>query len=103
MKSFRSVIALLALSMLATACAQFKSDKTVPLSGRVSGSVLYKERIALPPDAKIIVSLEDVSYADKAGTFIAQQTLRPTGQVPIPFDLRYIPAVSYTHLRAHET
>ncbi|MES2026344.1 MAG: YbaY family lipoprotein [Pseudomonadota bacterium] len=92
MKSFRSVLTLLALSMLVTACAQFKSEKTAPLSGRVSGSVIYKERIALPPDAKIVVTLEDVSFADKSSTFIAQQTLRPTGQVPIPFDLRYIPS-----------
>ncbi len=58
----------------------------------MSGSVTYRERIVLPPDAKVIVSLEDVTRIGKSGSFVAQQTIRPTTQVPIPFNLRYIPA-----------
>lgn len=93
MKSFRTLIALLALSILANGCAtQLEAGKTAPLSGRLSGSVAYSERIALPPDARIIVNLEDVSRTDKSSAFIAQQTLQPRTQVPIAFDLRYIPA-----------
>lgn len=93
MKTLPSLIAALALCALAGGCAKkIKPDSGVALSGHVTGTVTYRERIALPQDAKIIVSLEDVSRVDKGAAFVAQQTLRPTAQVPIPFDLRYIPS-----------
>ncbi|RBA25368.1 YbaY family lipoprotein [Herminiimonas fonticola] len=93
MKSRHSLIALLAVCVLASGCAKkLKPDNLPALSGNVSGTVAYRERIALPPDAKVIVSLEDVTRTGKSGSFIAQQTIRPTTQVPIPFNLRYIPA-----------
>ncbi len=91
--TLRTILALLALTVAASGCAKwYKSESKPSLSGRVSGTVTYRERIALPPDAKIIVSLEDVSRADASSIFVAQQTLRPSGQVPIPFELRYIPS-----------
>ena len=91
--SLRTILTLLALTVAASGCAKwYKTESKPNLSGRVSGSVIYRERIALPPDAKIVVSLEDVSRADASAVFIAQQTLRPSGQVPIQFDLRYIPS-----------
>lgn len=93
MKSRHSLIALLAVCVLASGCAKkLKPDNLPALSGNVSGTVAYRERIALPPDAKVIVSLEDVTRTGKSGSFIAQQTIRPTTQVPISFNLRYIPA-----------
>lgn len=93
MKSRRSLIALIAVCVLASACAKkLQPDNLPALSGYVSGSVAYRERIALPPDAKVIVSLEDVTRTGKSGSFVAQQTIRPSAQVPIPFSLRYIPA-----------
>ncbi len=93
MKSRHSLIALFALCVLASGCAKkLKPDNLPALSGTVSGSVAYRERIALPPDAKIIVSLEDVTRSGKSGSFVAQQTIQPSTQVPIPFNLRYIPA-----------
>lgn len=94
-----SLIALLAACLLATGCAKkLKQDNLPALSGNVTGTVIYRERIALPPDSKIIVNLEDVSRADKSGIFIAQQTLRPGVQVPAPFNLRYIPsAINRSH------
>ncbi len=93
MKSRHSLIALLALCVFASGCAKkLKPDNLPALSGNISGTVAYRERIALPPDAKVIVSLEDVTRSGKSGRFIAQQTIRPTAQVPVPFSLRYIPA-----------
>ena len=95
MKFFRLLTTILTLTLLLGGCAVKKlwSGNDGPaLSGRVTGTVTYRERIALPSDAKIVVSLEDVSRKDVSGTFVGSQTLRPKGQVPIAFDLRYIPS-----------
>lgn len=58
----------------------------------VTGSVAYRERIALPPDAVLEVRLSDVSRQDVAAPVIAETTVVPAGrQVPIPFELHYDP------------
>ena len=51
----------------------------------VSGTVTYRERLALSPEAKLVVELRDVSYADAAAPLIARQTIPDPGQVPISF------------------
>jgi putative lipoprotein len=61
-------------------------------TGRVTGTVTYRERIALPPDAVVEVQLLDVSLMDVAATLIAEQTITPQHQVPIAFELPYDPA-----------
>lgn len=59
----------------------------------VSGSVSYLQRIALPPNAVVVVKLQDVSRMDVAADTIAEQTINTNGrQVPIPFTLTYDPA-----------
>ncbi len=55
----------------------------------VKGSVTYRERLALTPDATLIVELRDVSLADAAAPLIARQTISGPGQVPIAFEVRY--------------
>ena len=55
----------------------------------IAGEVLYRERIALPPDAAVLVHLLDVSLADAASRIISSQTIKPAGQVPIPFKLSF--------------
>ena len=57
----------------------------------VTGSVSYRERIALPTDATIHVSLLDVSLMDVAAKLITEQTITPQHQVPIPFALEFDP------------
>lgn len=57
----------------------------------ITGSVTYRERMALPKDAIIHVSLLDVSLMDVAAKLIAEQTITPEHQVPIPFALEYDP------------
>lgn len=57
------------------------------------GEVLYRERIALPPDAVLTVQLADVSLADAPAAIIAEQKIDPAGQVPIKFELRFDPSV----------
>ena len=61
------------------------------VSNQVTGSVTYRERIALPPTARVEVKLLDVSLQDVAAKTIAEQTIAVTHQVPIPFELVYDP------------
>ena len=60
----------------------------------ISGSVSYRERMALPPDAILQVRLADVSKQDVSATTIAETSISTAGQqVPIPFILTYDPAM----------
>ena len=72
---------------LANATVEIPSGKRPNAS--VSGTVTYRERIALSPDAKLVVSLRDVSYQDAAAPLIARQTINNPGQVPIKFKVEY--------------
>lgn len=59
----------------------------------ITGTVAYRLRIALPPDAVVNVRLEDVSLADAPAKLIAESTFATEGkQVPLPFALTYSPA-----------
>ena len=62
-------------------------------SKSVTGTVTYRERMALTPDAVVEVQLLDASLADASAIVIAEQTIQPKHQVPIPFELSYDPAV----------
>jgi putative lipoprotein len=56
----------------------------------LTGTVTYRERIALPPNARVEVRLEDVPQGGATPDEIAAQTVAANGkQVPIPFELRY--------------
>jgi putative lipoprotein len=57
----------------------------------VTGTVSYRERIALPPDAVVLVQLRDVSLMDVAAKLISEQIIKPEHSVPIPFSLPYAP------------
>ncbi|MCU0550623.1 MAG: YbaY family lipoprotein [Leptolyngbya sp. Prado105] len=58
-----------------------------PASETISGTVSYRERIALPPDTIVRVTLESVGAPMEV---LAEQTIETQGrQVPIPFSLTY--------------
>lgn len=57
----------------------------------IGGEVLYRERIALPPDAVLTVQLMDLSPDGEPSTVIGQQIIPDAGQVPIKFELRFDP------------
>ncbi len=62
-------------------------------SGRLTGVVTYRERVALPPGSVVRVTLQDVSRADAPADLIDSQTITTSGEnVPIPFELSYDPA-----------
>lgn len=59
----------------------------------ITGEVWYRERIALPPGAKVIVTLEDQSRADAPATVITDYTYVVDGKAPpYPFRLVYDPS-----------
>lgn len=55
----------------------------------VSGTVTYRQRIALPPAARLEVTLLDVSNGDGPAVIVSQKTITPHSQVPIPFSLPF--------------
>ena len=92
-QALMAVVAGIVGTLLLTACDKAE-DETVQSqqgnsSGTVSGTVSYRERIALPPDAVAEVMLLDVSRQDVAATTIAEQVIDPAGQVPIAYELVY--------------
>jgi putative lipoprotein len=57
---------------------------------RVTGTVSYLQRTALPPGALITVKLVDVSRADAPAIVLGEQQLRAEGrQVPFAFSIAY--------------
>ena len=75
----------LGLSPLAlAACATTPAEQPVT----VTGSITYRERIALPPTAQVEITLADVSLADAPSRTIVQQAFTADGrQVPFAFSL----------------
>ncbi|WMY73484.1 YbaY family lipoprotein [Buttiauxella selenatireducens] len=59
----------------------------------VSGTVWIRQRIALPPDAVLTVTLSDASLADAPSRVLSQRAVRTEGkQSPFSFVLPYNPA-----------
>ena len=56
---------------------------------RVTGTVTYRERIALDPAADIVVQLLDVSLMDAPSKVLAEQRIKANGrQVPFAYELK---------------
>jgi putative lipoprotein len=81
-------LALLALAALPN-CAS-----TPPAAGpaTVTGTVVWRERIMLPPNTKTIVRLQDVSLADAPAKVLAEDVIDGTRAPPVAFKLVYDPA-----------
>ena len=79
--------ALIALAF--TACSDIIAEQDM---ATVDGKVFYLQRIALPDNAKLTVTLADVSLADAPMEVISSQSYVTEGkQVPLPFSLGYSP------------
>jgi len=69
------------------------ASSTGATGATLTGTVTYRERIALPAGAVINVQLTDTSRAGAPATLVGEQTITTTGeQVPIPFTIAYDPA-----------
>lgn len=73
---------------LATACAQIAPQG----SAQVKGTASYKERIVLPPNAVLEVTLEDVSKADAAAEVLGRTRVEQPGNPPFRFEITYDPS-----------
>lgn len=83
-----------ALGFVVMACAPYDATTEAVIEpagadASVRGTITYRERIALSPDAVVTVQLRDTSYADAAAVLISEQVISSPGQVPIDFSLRY--------------
>ncbi len=59
----------------------------------VSGTIWIKQKVALPPDAVLTVTLSDASLADAPSKVVAQRAVRTEGkQAPFSFVLPYNPS-----------
>ncbi|MGC4007851.1 MAG: YbaY family lipoprotein [Pseudomonas sp.] len=77
--------------LLLTGCSGTRDATDMPAGMiRLEGTASYRERMALPPDAKLEVVIEDVSLADAPAQMVAKHhgTTRH-GQVPIHFSVEY--------------
>lgn len=80
------------LGLVLAGCMASGNTQSDVKQAAVTGSVAYRERMALPADAVVEVRLSDVSRQDVAAPVIAETTVMPAGrQIPIPFELRYDP------------
>ncbi len=87
MKTLHALAPLVALAV--AGCA---STAPAPAAkGQVTGSVLYRERIMLPPTATVTVTLADTSLMDAPAKVIDTQVLTG-GSPPYKFTLNYDPA-----------
>ena len=60
--------------------------------GHLKGSATYRERMALPDGAVLVLTLEDVSRADARSEVIARVEVEHPGNPPIAFDIPYDPS-----------
>jgi putative lipoprotein len=96
----RRVLTYAVALMASGACAQHSRSSSAEDTASVTGTVAYRERVALPPDAIVEVSLIDATVRDDAARVVATTTVRADGhEVPLPFTLHYDAGrIAKTHL-----
>jgi putative lipoprotein len=95
--SFSNLTIVPLLSLVAS-LAGCSTASVVPAAGgsdvaQITGTVTYRERIALPPTAVVKLQLVDVSRADALAVVLGEQLIETAGrQVPFEFVIPYDPA-----------
>lgn len=98
----------IAIAVALSACAGKSAQVPVPAANpngiatltqqsiqqpNVSGTIWIKQRVALPPDAVLTVTLSDASLADAPSKVLSQRAVRTEGkQAPFSFVLPYNPS-----------
>ena len=65
------------------------AEPAEPVMATIEGNVTYRERMMLPPGARVEVQLQDVSRADAPAEVLAEVQLTPEGGPPYPFAIEY--------------
>jgi putative lipoprotein len=79
------------LTLLAGCAGASSAPPSGPSSAAVTGQVVWRERIMLPPQTKVIVRLQDVSLADAPARILSEAVI-PAQTPPVAFSLGYDPA-----------
>jgi putative lipoprotein len=83
-----SIAAILALSSCSTNPRLMADRNSSSQMLTVRGSLVYRERIALPADSVAHISVQDVSIADRPADVIASANIELEGQqVPFEFEI----------------
>jgi putative lipoprotein len=84
------MISLFSISLLVATASLIACSSTASDGPAVTGTVTYRQRIALPADAVVTVRIEDVSRADAPAEVLGEQVIETEGkQVPMPFAVSY--------------
>lgn len=79
------------VALLAACASEVGPSKSTPETMqpvRVTGTIVWREHIAVPPDSEITVRLQDVSRMDAPAAVLAERRFRTEGrQPPYPFEL----------------
>jgi putative lipoprotein len=80
--------------MLAEKCHMTSSfPVAAPAANAITGTVSYRQHVSLPPDAVVVIHLQDVYLPDAPSPFLAEfKTTVGQQKVPIPFTLKFDPA-----------
>jgi putative lipoprotein len=79
----------LAASLFLPACSLFHSDETNPHFGKVTGTVSWRDRVELNPNAELIVSLEDVTRQDGRPVLVGMAEDTWPGSSPVSFEVSF--------------
>lgn len=90
-RAFSSAVWLVVAGFCLTALAYGEGADTSDME-TIEGRVFYRERMMLPPNAEITVTLEDVSKMDVAADIIVTTTFPAVGGPPWDFTMEYDPA-----------
>jgi len=90
------VLLVATITPIAVGCAQPKSPR---ISANLTGTITYRERIALPETARVELQLVDATDENAPSPLVAERLIDEPGQVPIAFSLSYDPA----SIRANHT
>ncbi len=83
------VVGIGALGGAAVFVATSMPTTSVAAEKTISGKVLYRERIALPPEASLIVQLVDMSVADTPSRALGETRIESVHGSPIPFAISF--------------
>ena len=89
MKKLFTLISALAAALAISACTNITPQEAG--AEQVTGTVSYRERIALPDNARVTVTLADVSKMDVAAEVISSHAFLTEGkQVPFDYQLPFM-------------
>jgi putative lipoprotein len=78
--------------LAATGCAGLMEAPTAP--GRLTGVVTYRDPVPLPSGAVVRVALVELTGQESDAQVRSEETIRPSGQVPVRFLLAYEPTAA---------